>query len=113
MIYKVLKNCMTKYFDKLLNIKLYIFLFPSHGNMKDNVILGHVDFLKNSLDIINKNIFHNLMSKKFKEDIHLNKNLSKSLNLNILTILEASTFLFNFMVSRTLAICFPFFWEFF
>jgi hypothetical protein len=43
MIYKIL-NCMTKYFDKLLKIKLYNICYPSHGNMKNNVILGHVDF---------------------------------------------------------------------
>jgi hypothetical protein len=35
---------MTKKFDKLLKIKLYVFCYPSHGNVKDNVILGHVDF---------------------------------------------------------------------
>jgi len=29
---------MTKYFDKLLNIKLYIFWYSSHGNMKNNAI---------------------------------------------------------------------------
>jgi hypothetical protein len=34
---------MTKYFDKLLKIKLYIFYHPSHGNMKEDAILGHVD----------------------------------------------------------------------
>jgi hypothetical protein len=35
---------MTEYFDKLLKIKFYIFCYPSHGKMKNNVILGHVDF---------------------------------------------------------------------
>jgi hypothetical protein len=55
---------MTKYFDKLLKIKLYIFFYPSHGNMKNNAILGHVDFFWNSLDKINKNIFHYMMLKK-------------------------------------------------
>jgi len=57
---------MTKYFDKLLKIKIYILCYPSHGNMKNNVILGHVYFFWNSLDIINKNIFHYLMSKNPK-----------------------------------------------
>jgi len=31
---------MTKYFDKLLKVKLYIFCYPSHGNMKNNVFWG-------------------------------------------------------------------------
>ncbi len=58
---------MTNYFDKLLiYIKFYILCYPSHGNMKKNVILGHVDFLGNSLDITNKNIFRYLMSKNPK-----------------------------------------------
>jgi hypothetical protein len=35
---------MTKYFDKLLKIKFYISCYPSHGNMENNAILGHVDF---------------------------------------------------------------------
>jgi hypothetical protein len=35
---------MTKYFDKLLKIKFYNFCYPSHENMKNNAILGHVDF---------------------------------------------------------------------
>jgi hypothetical protein len=35
---------MTKYFDKLMNSKLYIFHYPLHGNMKNNAILGHADF---------------------------------------------------------------------
>ncbi len=67
-IYIILKtlNCMTKYFDKLLNIKLYILCYPLHGNMKNNAILGHVDFFGNSLDITNKNIFHYLISKSPK-----------------------------------------------
>jgi hypothetical protein len=34
-----------------------------------NVILGHVDFFWKLLDIINKNIFHYLMSKKSKKKI--------------------------------------------
>jgi hypothetical protein len=55
---------MTKYFDKLLiQIKFCIICYPSHGNMKNNAILGHVDFFWNSLDITNMNIFHYLMSK--------------------------------------------------
>jgi hypothetical protein len=54
---------MTKYFDKSLKIKLYIFCYPSHENMENNAILGPVDFFWNSLDITNKNIFHYLMSK--------------------------------------------------
>jgi hypothetical protein len=53
---------MTKYFDKLLKIKFYILYYPSQGKMKKNVILGHVAFFWNSLDITNKNTFH-LMSK--------------------------------------------------
>jgi hypothetical protein len=80
-------SCMTKYFDKLLKIKLYIFCYPTHGSMKNDAILGHVDFFWNSLDIINKNIFHYLWKKlMFKEDIILNKPLRKSLNLNVLII---------------------------
>jgi len=63
---------MTKYFDKILKIKFYILCYPSHGNTKNNVILGHVDFFFNSLDIINKNIFHDFMSK-IQKNIHLNK----------------------------------------
>jgi hypothetical protein len=47
---------MTKYFDKLLKIKFYNFCYSSHGNKKNDFILGHVDFLKHSLDISNKNI---------------------------------------------------------
>jgi len=77
---------MTKYFDKLLKIKLYIFCYPSHGNLKNNAILGNVNFFWNSLDIINTNIFYYLMWKKLKKN-HLNKPLSKSLNLNVLIIL--------------------------
>jgi hypothetical protein len=57
---------MTKYFDKLLKMKIYIFCYPLHGNMKNNAILGHVDFFWNSLDITNRNIFHYLMSKNSK-----------------------------------------------
>jgi hypothetical protein len=57
---------MTKYFDKLLKIKFYILCHPSHGRMKNNVILGQVDFFWNSLDIINKNTFHYLMSTNSK-----------------------------------------------
>jgi hypothetical protein len=37
---------MTKYFDKLLKVKLYIFCYPSHENMKNNVILGHFIFFE-------------------------------------------------------------------
>jgi hypothetical protein len=48
---------MTKYFDKRINTKFYIICYQSHGNMKNNAILSHVDFLKNVLDIINKNMF--------------------------------------------------------
>jgi hypothetical protein len=44
---------MTNYFDKLIKIKFYIFCYPSHGDMKNNVILGDVDFFWNPLDIIN------------------------------------------------------------
>jgi len=58
---------MTKYFDKLINIKFYILSYPSHGNMKNNAILGHVNFFWKSLDIINKNIFYYLMSKTSKK----------------------------------------------
>jgi hypothetical protein len=87
-IYKILKiqSCMTKNFDKFLKIKFYIFCYPSHGNIKKNAILGHVDFFWNSLDITNKNIFHYLVSK-IQKNIHLNKPLSKSLNLNVLILL--------------------------
>jgi hypothetical protein len=61
------------------------------GNVKKNAILGHVNFFQNSLDISNKNIFHYLMSK-IKKDIHLNKPLSKSLNLNRLKIYSKHQF---------------------
>jgi hypothetical protein len=73
--YKILKNpsFMTTYFDKILKIKFYILRYPSHGNTKNNVILGHVDFFFNSLDIINKNIFHDFMSKIPQKKNHLNK----------------------------------------
>jgi hypothetical protein len=54
---------MTKYFDKWINIKVYIICYPSHGNMKKNAILGHVNFFLNDLDIINNNILHYLMSR--------------------------------------------------
>jgi hypothetical protein len=64
---------MTTYFDKILKIKFYILRYPSHGNTKNNVILGHVDFFFNSLDIINKNIFHDFMSKIPQKKNHLNK----------------------------------------
>ncbi len=61
---------MIKYFDKLLiYIKFYIICYPSHGNTKNNAILGQVDFLKKYLDIVNKNIFHYLMSKNSKKKI--------------------------------------------
>ncbi len=63
--YKLLKtpSCMTKYFDKWIKIKFYILCYPSHENMKKNAILGHLNFFWNSLDIINNNIFHYLISK--------------------------------------------------
>jgi hypothetical protein len=35
---------MIKYFDELLNINFYIICHPSHGKMKNNAILGHVEF---------------------------------------------------------------------
>jgi hypothetical protein len=35
---------MAKYFDKLLKIKFHIVYYPSHGNMKNDAILAHVDF---------------------------------------------------------------------
>jgi hypothetical protein len=35
--------------------------------MENNAILGHADFLKTSLDIINKNVLHYLMSKSSKK----------------------------------------------
>jgi hypothetical protein len=65
-IIKLFKFHNYLYTYKLLKIKFYIVYYPSHGNMKKNVILGHVDFFWNSLDIINKNIFHYLMSKNSK-----------------------------------------------
>jgi hypothetical protein len=37
---------MTKYFDKLLKIKFYISCCSSHGKMKTNAILEHVDFFE-------------------------------------------------------------------
>jgi hypothetical protein len=76
---------MTKYFDKLQKIKFYILCYPSHGNMKNNVILGHVDFFQNILDMTNNNIFHYLMPKSSKKSF--NKHLNTSFNLNILIIL--------------------------
>jgi hypothetical protein len=77
---------MTKYFDKLMNIKFYMICYPSHGNMKKNAILEHVNLFWIYLDIINNNILHYLMSKNSK-NIHLNKPLSKNPNLNVLVIL--------------------------
>jgi len=53
-------------------LKFYTLCYPPHENKKKNAILGHVNFFQNSLDIINKDIFHYLISKKIKEDIHLN-----------------------------------------
>jgi len=35
---------MAKYFDKLLKIKFHIVCYLSHGNMKNDAILGNVDF---------------------------------------------------------------------
>jgi hypothetical protein len=61
---------MTKYFDKLLKIKFCIICYPSHANIKNNVILRHVEFFGNSLDIINKNNFHYLMSKNLTQRIY-------------------------------------------
>ncbi len=58
---------MTKYFGKQIKTKFYIICYQSHGNMKNNAILGHVDSLKKVLDIINKNMIHYLMSKHSKK----------------------------------------------
>jgi len=77
---------MTKYFDKWLKNKFYIRCYPSHGNMKNNTILGHVDFFWIFLNIINRNVFSLFNAKNFKTNIYLNKHLSKSPNLNILII---------------------------
>jgi hypothetical protein len=60
--------------------------------MKNKSFLGHVDFFWNSLDITNKNIFYYLKSKYTKIYIHLNKCLSKCLNLNHLIIFYTSIF---------------------
>jgi hypothetical protein len=76
---------MTKHFDKWLKIKFYILCYPSHGNMKTNTILGHVDFFWIFFNIINKNLFNYLMSTISKKK-NLNKHLSKSPNLNVLII---------------------------
>ncbi len=46
--------------------QLLYYLLPITCKNEKNVIVGHVD-LKNSLDIINKNIFHYLMSKFSKK----------------------------------------------
>jgi hypothetical protein len=46
------------------------------------------------MNIINKKYSSLFNVKKFKEDIHLNKKLSKNFNLNILIIFEASIFYF-------------------
>jgi hypothetical protein len=83
---------MTKYFDKLLKIIFYIIGYPSHQNMKNNVILGHVDFFWNSLDITKYEYISLLNVKESKNKIHLNKHLSKSLNLNVLIIFQALIF---------------------
>ncbi len=93
-IYIILKipRCMTKYFDKLLKIIFYIIGYPSHQNMKNNVILGHVDFFWNSLDITKYEYISLLNVKESKNKIHLNKHLSKSLNLNVLIIFQALIF---------------------
>jgi len=37
---------MTKYFHKWKKIKIYIIGYPLRGNMKNYVILGHVDFFE-------------------------------------------------------------------
>jgi hypothetical protein len=103
---------MTKYFDKLLiYIKLFSICYPSHGNMKNNAILGHVDFFWYSLEIINKNIFHYLMSKNPPKN-HLNKPLSKSLNLNILIIFQASNF-YLILYFKNFSNLFSIFWFYF
>ncbi len=68
---------MSKYFDILLKISFYNLCYPSHGNMKNNAIFGHVDLKKKSLDIIDNNIFHYLMSKNSKK-IHLNIHVRKN-----------------------------------
>jgi hypothetical protein len=57
--YNIIFN-IWKFYTKYLNYLNFII-------MKNNAILGHVDFFWNSLDITNKNIFHYLMSKNPKK----------------------------------------------
>jgi hypothetical protein len=78
---------MTKYFDKLLKIKIYKFCYPLNGNRKNNLILGRVNFFWNSLDIINKNILveNSLRCTKILLECHLFK---KKKNLVILPCKE-------------------------
>jgi len=77
--------------------------------MKKNVILGHVDFFWNSLDITNMNIFHNLMAKNPKKN-HSNKPLSKSLNLNVLIIFWGSIF-YLILCFKNFGNLFSMFWK--
>ncbi len=107
--YLKIPSHVTKYFDKLVKIKFYILWYPSHVNMKNNAILRHVDFLWNSLD----NILISISLFNIKKKNHLNKPLNKSLNFECLTHIPSINFLFNFMVSKTLVIVFPFFGIFF
>jgi len=58
---------MTKYFDKLIKNKLYIVCYLSHENMKKKCHFGKCGFLLKFIKIINKNIFHYLMSKNSKK----------------------------------------------
>jgi len=46
MKYLKIPSCTTRYFDKLLKNILFYFCYPSHGIMKKNAILGHVDFFE-------------------------------------------------------------------
>jgi hypothetical protein len=47
--------------------QILYYLLPITWKHEKNAILGHVDVLKKSLDIINKNTFHYLMSKNSKK----------------------------------------------
>jgi len=58
---------MTKYFDKLLKIKFYVILLPITWKHEKQCHFEACGFLLKFIDIINKNIFHYLMSKNPKE----------------------------------------------
>jgi hypothetical protein len=105
-------SCMTKYFGKWIKIKIYIFCHPSHGNIKNNAILGHVDFFWIFLDIIDKNIFNYLISKFWKKKF-IKINLRARISTSMFESYSKHQFYFICMDSKPLAVCLPFFRIFF